>query len=348
MRKPITLAGIVILGLLAGGAAALLVHSPATPAVAPAASETPTTGRDLGDVPPALTTAAIAARTYPGGDLAVVQDLGDKGGYRSQVVSYPSDGFTVRALLNVPTAPAPPGGRPVIVFNHGFIPPREYHTTGGDYQYWIDGLTRAGYVVVKPDYRGHDQSEGPAVGGNWAPDYTYDVLNLVSSIKRYPGVNPTRIGMVGHSMGGGITARAAAASPDVKASILLAGVVGNANDVYYNWRRATPRPTPSPDAFGTGRQDLTNRYGEPKDNPEVWAQLAPTGGVAALAGPVQVQHSADDGEVPQQFSDDFVAAARQAGKGVEYLQYPSGGHQFSGTGGLVLQRMLAFLGANLR
>ena len=80
----------------------------------------------------------------------------------------------------------------------------------------------------------------------------------------------------------------------------------------------------------------------------MWAQLAPTGGVAGLAGPVQVHHAADDGEVPKEFSDSFVIAARQAGKGVEYFEYPTSGHQFDGTGGIVLQRMIAFFGANLR
>ena len=71
----------------------------------------------------------------------------------------------------------------------------------------MDGFARNGYVVFRPDYRGHDQSEGNASGGYGSPDYTIDVLNALSSVKRYAAVDPERIGMWGHSMGGHITLR---------------------------------------------------------------------------------------------------------------------------------------------
>lgn len=284
-------------------------------------------------------------KAYPGGTIQTVQELAPQAGFRSYVVTYPSDGLQLRSLLNVPTGTPPPGGWPIVVFNHGYIAPQQYRTTGGDYRYWIDGLTRAGYIVAKPDYRGHDQSPGQATGGNFAPEYTTDVLNLTNSLRQYPGANPTRVGMVGHSMGGGITMRAATIDRGISAAITLAGVVGTADDLYYGWRRATPPPGAS---FGSGRQQLTERYGEPRQNEEVWKTLLPINYVSELAGTLQVHHSADDGEVPKQFSDSLVAAARQAGRPVEYYEYSTGGHQFEGTGGTVLTRMVAALDARLK
>ena len=71
----------------------------------------------------------------------------------------------------------------------------------------MDAIARSGYIVFKPDYRGHGDSEGEAVGAYGYPDYTVDVLNAVASLKRYPDADPSRIGMWGHSMGGFITLR---------------------------------------------------------------------------------------------------------------------------------------------
>ena len=81
-------------------------------------------------------------------------------------------------------------------------------------------------MVLKPDYRGHGSSEGTPVGASyWAADYTVDVLNAFSSLRQSGVVNPTRVGMWGHSMGGHITLRAMTVNPNVKASVIWAGVV---------------------------------------------------------------------------------------------------------------------------
>ncbi len=83
----------------------------------------------------------------------------------------------IYALFTVPNGPKPATGWPVIVFNHGYIPPAEYRTTGRPYSGYVDAIARSGYIVFKSDYRGHDQSEGDASGGYGSPDYTIDVLN---------------------------------------------------------------------------------------------------------------------------------------------------------------------------
>ena len=61
-----------------------------------------------------------------------------------------------------------------------------------------------------------------------------DVLNLVAIIKSTGGqpgpletVDPQRIGMWGHSMGGGVTTRVITVSPDVKAAVLYSAMSGD-------------------------------------------------------------------------------------------------------------------------
>ena len=82
-----------------------------------------------------------------------------------------------------------------------------------------------------------------------APSIVFGYLlsgNAVSSIKKYPGVNPEKIGMWGHSLGGFLTLRAMVMSPDIKAGVIWAGVVGSYPDLINNWRRATGTPFPLP------------------------------------------------------------------------------------------------------
>ena len=77
---------------------------------------------------------------------------------------------------------------------------------------------RNGYIVFRPDYRGHaDLRRASRDGAYSTPAYTIDVLNAVASIKRLCRSRPNRMGMWGHSMGGYITLRAMVVADDIKA-----------------------------------------------------------------------------------------------------------------------------------
>ena len=155
-------------------------------------------------------------QVYPGSDLVIEQKLQPGANYQRYIASYLSEGLKQYGLLTVPNGNPATTGWPVIIFNHGYIPPEQYRTTER-YVAYVDGFARNGYVVFRPDYRGHDKSEGEASGGYGSPAYTIDVLNALASVKRYTGVDPNRIGMWGHSMGGHITLRAMVVTQDIKA-----------------------------------------------------------------------------------------------------------------------------------
>ena len=92
------------------------------------------------------------------------QTLSPGANYSRYIVSYLSDGYKIFALMTIPNGPKPPTGWPVIVFNHGYIPPTVYRTTER-YVAYVDAIARAGYIVFKSDYRGNGSSEGPTTGG---------------------------------------------------------------------------------------------------------------------------------------------------------------------------------------
>jgi dipeptidyl aminopeptidase/acylaminoacyl peptidase len=102
-------------------------------------------------VPLAIT--AMRAKTYPGSDLVIESTLPAGQGYNRTIVSYQSDGLKLFGLLTVPMGAKPAGGWPVILLNHGYIPPDEY-STEQSYAGIVAPLAAAGYIVFKPDYRG--------------------------------------------------------------------------------------------------------------------------------------------------------------------------------------------------
>ena len=156
----------------------------------------------------------MRGQKYPGSELIMEQKLEDGVNYSQYVASYKSENLKIYGLLTIPTSEQPKGGFPAIIFNHGYIPPEEYRTTER-YVAYVAGFAKNGYVVFKPDYRGNGSSEGNPEGAYFSPAYTVDVLNALSSVKKLPYVNPQKIGMWGHSLGGNITQRALVVNPSL-------------------------------------------------------------------------------------------------------------------------------------
>lgn len=282
---------------------------------------------------------AIRSRKYPGGEIKTEQSLGDQGGYQSRVVSYPSDGLKIYALMTVPSTPRPRAGYPVIILNHGYVSPSQYRTTGPEYKAWIDHYSRNGFMVVKPDYRGHGNSEGTAAGGHFSPEYTYDVLNLVSSLRQYPEANGSAIGLLGHSMGGGVSMRAIVASKDIKATVMAAGTVGGIDDLTMGWGGRGSSLSHSP----ADAQRPIDQLGSLEQNPEAWRKVDPLNYLDFIAGSIQIHHGTNDTEVPKRFSDRLDEALRRSSKPAEYFVYQGGDHNFGGAyRSLYLQRTTAF------
>ncbi len=318
-----------------------------TPTATPSATPSPTATATPSPTPTPLNPLMIEVMRqgeYPGSDIVIEQVLQPGVNYQRYLASYLSEGLKIYALLTVPNGEKPATGWPAIIFNHGYIPPAQYRTTER-YVAYVDAFARSGYIVFRPDYRGHGNSEGEAEGGYGSPAYTIDVLNAVGSVKRYADADPDRIGMWGHSMGGHITLRAMVTTSDIKAGVIWAGVIASYPDMMNNWRRPSSAPPINiPERQRRWRQELTETYGTPEENPAFWETISPANYLADLSGPIQLHHGTGDVEVPVEFSRNLYQQAQDEGISmpVEYYEYAGDNHNLSNNLGLALQRSVAF------
>jgi len=258
-----------------------------------------------------------------------------------------SDGLKIYGLLTVPTGAKPSNGWPVIILNHGYIPPAQY-STANSYEIMVDPLASAGYIVFKPDYRGNGNSQGVPSQIYVSPDYVADSLNALSSVKKYKDANPDKIGVLGHSMGGNITLHELVIKPDqFQAAELLSGVVGSYSGILDWWHNRGP-------LFGNDAQtkvlvDLfLSTHGTPESNPSFWNSIDPTEYLSDITAPVQIQVGTGDSEVPPKFSEDLQQNLKQDGKTVSFYEYPGADHNLSPDTGLAMQRAIAFFDKYLK
>lgn len=291
-----------------------------------------------------LVIANMRARTYPGSEIIIEQTLSPGVNYARYVASHLSDGFKIYGLLTVPNGTPPATGWPIILFNHGYIPPEIYRTTER-YVAYQDGFARKGYLTFKSDYRGHGSSEGEARSGHSNPDYTTDVLNALTSLQRYPNADPERIGMWGHSLGGSIVLRSMIVTDTVKVGVIWAGVVASYPDLL---NRFELQGVAEPEWFARWRDEFIAAYGTPEENPDFWRSISPNSYLADLSGPIQLQHTTGDASVPVQYSDVLADQIEEVGGVVEYHRYNGDNHNISANFGTAMARSIAFFDKYLK
>lgn len=309
-------------------------------------------GGEVKTEPFSLSIESLRKGSYPGSDLIIEETLASGSNYQRYIASYLSEGLKIYALLTVPNGTPPEEGFPAIVFNHGYIPPAQYRTTER-YIAYTDAFSRNGYILIRPDYRGHGDSQGSPSGAYGSNDYTIDVLNALSSLKKYPGVNTQKIGMWGHSMGGFITLRAMVVNKDIKAGVIWAGVVASYQDLFERWRRrgvpsGTPSTTGTSTRGGSWRQTLSAQFGEPSHNPTFWNSLSANSFLKDISGPIQLHHGTADVSVPVEFSQTLEKQIQEVGKTAELYTYLGDDHNIASNFGIAAQRSVEFFDKYLK
>lgn len=329
--------------------------TPASPTAVPTPTATPliwlqppTLDLALNEMHP-LMVEYMRKQSYPGSDLVIEETLAPGANYHRYIVSYRSEGYKIYALLTVPQGAKPATGWPVIIFNHGFIPPEIYRTTER-YVAYVDGFARNGYIVFRSDYRGHGFSEGEPTSSRGSPAYTIDVLNAVASMKRYAAADPNRIGMWGHSMGGLLTLRSMVTTQDIKVGVIWAGVVASYPELV---RQRNPQPDTQPVDAQTAqrrrwREEIIEKWGTPEEAPAIWAAISPNAYLSEISGPLQLHHGTADTDVPVSYSQMLNTQMQAVNQTVEYYEYPGDNHNLSVNFNTAMARSIAFFDRYLK
>lgn len=302
---------------------------------------------EVTNLPYPLSIEYMRTQQYPGSEITIEETLVPGSNYRRYIASYKSEGLRIYSLLTVPQGEKPEKGWPVVIFNHGYIPPKEYRTTE-KYIAYADTFSRNGYIVFKSDYRGHGNSEGEATGGYGSPAYTIDILNAISSIKKLKDADPNKIGMWGHSMGGFITIRSMVISKDIKAGIIWGGVVASYEDLVYSWRRSTFTPPPLPTGVRRWRDLLIAQFGTPEKNPKFWNSISANAYLEEISGPIQLHHGGADASVPLEFSEKLDQELKAANKASELFVYPGDDHNIANNFNTAIKRSVDFFDKYLK
>jgi uncharacterized protein len=294
-------------------------------------ASTPTATEVVFEVGKELTIDYLRDLEISGSPISIEEKLSPGSNYQRYLASYQSEGNTIYGLLTVPFGDPPPGGFKAIVFNHGYIPPTSYRTLER-YVAYVDSLARNGFVVFKIDFRGHGNSEGYPSGSYFSPGYTIDAVSALKSLQTLDYVDPTGIGMWGHSMAGNLVLRAMLIEPQVKAGVIWAGAVYSYEDFStYGISDNTYRPPPtleSQDAEDVPRRSrvLFDIYGPPDLEQPYWQAVSLTENLSYLNAPLQIHHAADDPVVDIAYSYGLAEQLQLQNKAYEFFIYEGGGH----------------------
>lgn len=258
----------------------------------------------------------LRARAYGDGQVELAAKMDENKLFKRYSFTYPSDGLRIYGFMDVPRGTGP---FPVIIMLHGRSDPGSYSTLDYSTPY-ADELAGAGYFVLHPNLRNYPPSDH---GDNlYRVGMAIDVLNLIALVKETGGqpgplarADPGRIGLWGHSMGGGIALKVITISTDIKAALLYAPLSG---DEKLNFDKIFS----GPDNPQAGIESNTNEI--------AWFHISPFYSFNNITAAVSIHQGRLDDVVPPEWTDATCERLRTLGKTVFCVNYPDMGHAFSG------------------
>jgi pimeloyl-ACP methyl ester carboxylesterase len=327
----------------------LTIVTAAPPTPTPRPTPTPTVD---GWIYP-YTIAGLREHKYKSGKVSVGKMIEETDVYIRYPIEYPSDGLSITGIMQVPKAGQAP--YPVIVMNHGFFNRGSYHSGDGTDRA-AEFLNRRGYLTLSSDYRSWGGSD---IGYSlFYSGLVIDVINLLEAIPSIPEADPERVGMWGHSMGGGVTLKILVitagrvapndsegrieTTPLVSAAILYSTVSADDADIIDRWGPGCIGDIAAGERlYGCNSSDilpldlppgLVQAYQQAVYDPGLIEQIAAIHYLEDVTAPVQIHYGTEDGEfisgTPPEWSrkayDGFIAAGKQA----EIFAYEGEGHSF--------------------
>lgn len=234
---------------------------------------------------------------------------------KREVVRWKSgDGTEIEGVLYKPADFAPTRKYPLLVVIHGGPTGIDMPVVSPDRYYPIERFVARGALVLRPNYRGSagygEKFRGLNVRNLGVGDYA-DVISGVDSLIAQGFVDKDRVGAMGWSEGGYISAFITTSSNRFKAVSVGAGI----SDwmTYYANTDITP---------------FTQQYlrATPWDDPEIYKVTSPITYIAKANTPTLIQQGSEDRRVPVPNSFELRQALEDHGVPVKMVLYDGFGH----------------------
>jgi dipeptidyl aminopeptidase/acylaminoacyl peptidase len=227
------------------------------------------------------------------------------------------DGAEIEGVLRKPTDFDPDKSYPLVFVVHGG--PRsfdgEFLLAGNDRAYYpVVQFVNKGVLVLKPNYRGSTgrgqaftelNKDNLGVGDLW------DLESAIDHLGSQGLVDGSRVGCMGWSQGGYISAFAGLRSDRFSAVSVGAGIAD-----WYTYHITNDIP------------QFTTHYlsSSPFDSRDLYAKTAPITGIKEARTPMLIQHGAKDQRVPLASATELYRGLKQMGVPVELFVYPEMAH----------------------
>ena len=238
----------------------------------------------------------------------------------SEVISWKStDGTTIEGVLRKPRGYSAGSRAPLLVIIHGgptgVSRPSLF---GGTYVYPMEAWLAKGALILEPNYRG-SAGYGEAFRSlnvrNLGVGDAWDVLSGIDSLIAKGVVDKSRVGVMGWSQGGYISAFLATHdSARFKAVSVGAGI---SNWVTYY--------------VSTDIHPFTRQYlkATPWDDPEIYRKTSPMTYIKGAKAPTLIQHGDSDQRVPVSDAFELYQGLRDQGVETRLALYKGFGHSLN-------------------
>lgn len=279
---------------------------------------------------------------FSGSDFRIEETLTTTTAYTRYRISYLSNGLRISGIMNVPVGEWP---FPVLILNHGYIDPAVY-TNGRGLKREQDYLAREGYVVVHIDYRNHAYSDKdeeillrPYLRSFF---YGQDAVNVILALLEsgLDYIDATRVGMLGHSMGWGVTMHAMLARPDlIDAGVLFAPI--HSHERYNFDRRGKNRVNPLQRSIvEQDLGDLIAKATRDAFSAETYADR--------ITAPIILHQGTRDDDVPAKRARQSTDALTAKGVDITLYEYEGEPHEFITARPTVMERTTTFFDTHLQ
>ncbi|MCF6439526.1 S9 family peptidase [Pseudoalteromonas luteoviolacea] len=228
------------------------------------------------------------------------------------------DGLEIPGILYKPKLASANNKVPAMIYVHGG--PGGQSRTG--YSPRIQHLVNQGYAVFAINNRGssgYGKTFFHLDDKRHGEDDLQDMVWGKKYLQQLGWVDPERIGIMGGSYGGYMTAAALAFEPEeFKVGINIFGVT--------NWVRTLESIPPWWESF---RKSLYDELGDPAVDGERLHRISPLFHAKNITKPLLVVQGANDPRVLQVESDELVEAVRSNNVPVEYILFEDEGHGFT-------------------